>query len=340
MSREAAASAERSVALSVVVPVFNGAQTVGRLVEELATLDVDGGLEIVLVDDGSSDASRDVCRELVRTASVPVTFVGLARNYGEHHAVLAGLREARGAHVVTMDDDLQNPPREALRLHQHARTASLDAVYSRYDRKRHAWWRNAGSRLANWTADQLLDKPRGLYLSSFRCLSRFVVDQIARYDGPYPYIDGLVFQTTSRVGAIDVEHLPRAANRSNYSLGRLFRLWLTMVTTSSPAPLRLSVALGVLASLAGLVGIAMVLGEYLLYGVPVRGWTSLMLTGLVFSGAQLVILGLLGEYLGRVYVTVSRRPQSIVRELVRHTPDPVTSAPAPGAAVPPTRDEP
>ena len=165
-------------ALSIVVPVYNGAATVGALVAALETLEVPGGLEIVLVNDGSPDDSGAVCRALLGRSAVPITYVEHARNYGEHNAVMTGLRHARGAYVITMDDDLQNPPEEVVRLFLHTRDGGYDVVYTRYAEKKHEGRRNLGSRFANRVADILIDKPRGLYLSSFRCMSRVVVDGV------------------------------------------------------------------------------------------------------------------------------------------------------------------
>src|SRR5882724_5260033 len=148
--------------LSVVVPVYNGAATVGELVDALGELSIPGGLEIVLVVDGSPDDSLRVCRALLGTATVPLTVIDHARNFGEHNAVLTGLRHARGAYAITMDDDLQNPPEEVVRLYDHARLGHWDVVYTRYAVKQHVGWRNLGSRFANGVADRLLDKPKGL----------------------------------------------------------------------------------------------------------------------------------------------------------------------------------
>ena len=206
-------------ALSVVVPVYNGAATVGELVDALRALEIDGGLEIVLVVDGSPDNSLDVCKQLAAEPGAPITLLSLSRNFGEHNAVMAGLARARGSYVITMDDDLQNPPGEVKRLFEYARDGGYDAVYTYYAEKKHAAWRNLGSRFTNWCADHLIDKPRGLYLSSFRCISAFVREHItAGYEGPFPYVDGLVFQVTQNVGRLQVQHLPRVEGRSNYTL--------------------------------------------------------------------------------------------------------------------------
>jgi undecaprenyl-phosphate 4-deoxy-4-formamido-L-arabinose transferase len=313
--------------LSVVVPVYRGAASVGQLVEALSGLAVEGGLEIVLVNDGSPDNSLDVCKELVATAKVPITLVNLSRNFGEHNAVMAGFRHVRGRWVITMDDDLQNPPEEVVKLLDHARNNGYDAVYTYYDSKEHAAWRNWGSRFTNWVADILLDKPKNLYLSSFRCLSAFVVDQVIAYDGPFPYVDGLVMQVTQNVGRIQVEHLPRAIGRSNYTLRRLIRLWLNMFLNFSVMPLRLSTLAGLVLSGFGFVGAIAVTVEALVTHTP-PGWGSLMATVLLVSGVQLVIVGLVGEYLGRLYLTANRKPQNIVREVL-HSADGVRHKGAP-----------
>jgi undecaprenyl-phosphate 4-deoxy-4-formamido-L-arabinose transferase len=316
-----------SLALSIVIPVYNGAGSIAELVGALEELSIVGGHEIVLVNDGSPDDSLEVCRGLLGGARVPITLVHLARNFGEHNAVMAGLRHARGRHVITMDDDLQNPPGEVERLLAFAQESGKEVVYTYYNEKQHALWRNLASRFANRVADFVLDKPRGLYLSSFRCLSAFVVREIGRYEGPFPYVDGLILQVTQDIDRLLVEHLPRAAGRSNYTLRRLMRLWMSMFVNFSVMPLRISTVAGLALSVLGAVGGGLAIAEALLAATP-PGWASLMFAVLFLSGVQLLILGIVGEYLGRLYLTANRKPQSVTREILR------SAAPAPAASRP------
>lgn len=307
-------------ALSFVIPLYYSASTLRPLVQEIEGLVVEGGHELVLVNDGSRDETDAVCREIVRAARIPVTYVCHARNFGEHNAVLTGYRHARGAHVVNLDDDGQNPPAEAVRLWRHAREQGLDAVYGHYGRKEHSLFRNLGSWLTNRVTDWVLDKPRGFYLSSFRCVSALVARAAAAHAGPYPYIDGLILQVTQNIGAIEVRHAERQAGQSGYTLRRLLRLWLSTFVNFSVMPLRLATLLGLVMAAAGLLGLVVVFYWRLTNQGPDFGWGSLMAALLVFSGAQLVMLGLIGEYVGRMFLTINGRPQSVVRTVERGGP--------------------
>ncbi|WP_424813873.1 glycosyltransferase family 2 protein [Roseococcus sp. YIM B11640] len=306
---------DHPVGLSIVVPVYRGAATVGRLVEALSALKPAGGIEIILVNDGSPDDSGDVCRRLAETATVPLTYVEHARNFGEHNAVMTGLRHARGAYVINMDDDLQNPPEEVVRLYDHARLGGWDVVYTRYAKKEHEGWRNLGSRFANKVADSLLDKPRGLYLSSFRCMSAMVVREVAKYSGPYPYIDGLIMQVTQRITSIEVAHYARAEGRSNYNMRRLVRLWLNLATNFSVAPLRLAIYAGIAMGSLGFLLAVFVILEAIFRETP-SGWASSMTLMLLIAGVQFLILGVLGEYVGRAFLSANGKPQGVVREVI------------------------
>jgi undecaprenyl-phosphate 4-deoxy-4-formamido-L-arabinose transferase len=304
-------------ALSFVIPLYYSAETITPLVKEIEGLAIEGGHELVLVNDGSRDATAGICRELLRDARIPIIFVNHARNFGEHNAVLTGYRHARGAYVVNLDDDGQNPPAEAVRLWAHAKAEGLDAVYGHYLHKEHSAFRNFGSWFTNRLTDWVLDKPKGFYLSSFRCVSAFVAKEVAAHEGPYPYIDGLILQVTQNIGALEVQHAGRAGGQSGYTLRRLVRLWLSTFVNFSVMPLRLATLLGLVMGAAGLIGLGVVFLLWLNNRGPDYGWGSLMGAFLVFSGAQLVMLGLIGEYVGRMFLTVNRRPQSVVRSVER-----------------------
>ena len=301
--------------LSFVVPLYNSAGTIRSVVADILGLEVEGGFELVLVNDGSRDATRDICYSLLADSPVPITYVEHTRNFGEHNAVLTGWRHARGEFIVNIDDDGQNPPSEAVRLYRYAVDSGLDAAFGHYSDKRHAKWRNWGSAVTNNLTDRLLDKPRGFYLSSFRCVSAAIAREVAANSGPYPYIDGLILQVTQRIGGLEVTHSDRAGGRSGYTLRRLVRLWLSTVVNFSVMPLRLASVLGLVMSLFGFVGIGAVLYARLMGRGPAFGWGSLMSALLLFSGVQLAMLGVIGEYLGRTFITVNQRPQSVVREI-------------------------
>jgi len=303
--------------LSIVIPVYRGAATIGTLVQALSALRPEGGLEIVLVNDGSPDESGKVCAELVQAALVPMVFVEHGRNYGEHNAVMTGLRYARGSYVITMDDDLQNPTDEVTRMYDHARLNGWDVVYSRYAVTAQEGWRRAGSRFANRVADWLLDKPPGMYLSSFRCMSAYVVQSVTRYAGPFPYVDGLIMQTTQRIDSIEVKNLPRAVGRSNYTVKRLVRLWLNLATSFSLAPLRLAIFAGGIMAVLGGIGAVLTIIVALTSRTLPSGWASTMTVLLILSGIQSMILGVVGEYVGRTFLSASAKPQATIRSVQR-----------------------
>jgi glycosyltransferase involved in cell wall biosynthesis len=303
-------------ALSFVIPLYHSAASIGAVVREIEELRIEGGHEILLVNDGSADATGSVARELVRNARVPITLIEHSRNYGEHNAVLTGWRHARGRHLVNLDDDGQNPPAEAVRLWQHAVANSLDVVFGHYEVKQHSAWRNLGSWFTNRMTDWAVDKPAGFYLSSFRCVSAFVAKQVTQYAGPYPYLDGLLLQVTQRLGSIEVRHDVRRHGASTYTFRRLIQLWLSAWVNFSVLPLRVATVIGMLIAVAGVCSLAVVVWLWATNRGPAFGFGWLMAGLLIFSGTQLLMLGLIGEYVGRMFLTVNQRPQAVVREVV------------------------
>lgn len=301
--------------LSIIIPVYNGSKTIAVLVERLLAIEIPGGKEIVLINDGSQDNSAEICQGIVSNTDKAITFLDLTRNFGEHNAVLTGMRQASGHWVITMDDDLQNAPEDVPKLFNYARDNDLDVAYTHFSNKQHTFFRNLGSRFANFTANLLLNKPKRLYLSSFRCIRRIIVDNISSYVGPYPYIDGLIFQVTDRVGSIQVRHQRRSHGRSNYTILQLIKLWLNIFLNFSTLPLRISLWFGFGLALLSIIGIAYVFIDYFYLDRIAPGWASLMSVLLAFAGMQFIFLGIVGEYLGRLYLTTNNRPQSIVRSL-------------------------
>lgn len=302
-------------ALSLVIPLYRSSGSVDALVSRLETLRVEDDWEVIFVDDGSPDDTVERLRRRLRRSDLRGLLVRHGRNYGEHNAVLTGYRHARGTHVLNLDDDLQNPPEEGLRLWREALERQLDVVYGDYRTKQHASWRNLGSRFANRTANSLLDLPARLYLSSFRCVSGDVARRVAQYQGPYPYIDGLLSQCTRAIGSLSVHHDLRHEGESNYNIRRLVRLWLNIFTSFSVMPLRLVSLLGIVLALLGLLLVVVLLTDAYLHTSSVPGWLSVMSAILLFGGIQSLILGLVGEYVGRIYLTVSGKPQSFERSL-------------------------
>lgn len=304
-------------ALSFVIPLYNSAETIAPLVRTIEGLAIEGGHEIVLVNDGSRDGTAKVCRELVAAAKVPIVYVEHARNFGEHNAVLTGWRHARGAHLVNLDDDGQNPPDEAVRLWRYAKEKELDVVFGHYAEKRHSAWRNFGSWFTNRITDWAVDKPRGFYLSSFRCVTAFVAREVAGHTGPLPYLDGLILQVTQRLGSIEVRHDERQAGTSGYTLRRLVRLWLSAWVNFSVLPLRVATVLGFAFAGLGILALGGVVWLWWHDKGPAYGFGWMMSALLIFSGTQLLMLGLIGEYVGRMFLSVNQRPQSVVREVMR-----------------------
>lgn len=311
-------SAPREIETSFVVPLHNTGAALYQLLDAFRALDIPEAWELVLVDDGSRDGTFAEARRLLRDFPHPVTLVELARNFGEHAAVLEAFRRCRGEFVVNLDDDLQNPLPEALRLLSHLRATEAEVVYARYEDKKHHWLRNAGSRLVNRCATLLIGKPRGLYLSSFRALRRGLVERIVSYRGPYPYIDGLILGATNQIETLQVAHMERASGQSGYTPRKLARLALSVLFDFSVMPLRLAGVLGVALCVAGVAVLAIAALGGFGGGQWQGGWAPLAGILAVFSGSQLLMLGIIGEYVGRAFLTVSGKPQSLVRTIVRY----------------------
>ncbi len=301
--------------ITIVIPVYNSEDTINALVMQLiAELSNVYALEIVLVNDGSTDNSERVCIDLYDQYPSLIRFYSLAKNVGEHNAVMAGLNHASGDYIVIMDDDFQNPVSEVIKLVQEGIESDSDVVYTFYDKKRHAFWRKAGSWFNDKVANIMLNKPKDLYLSSFKLMNNFLIKEIIKYEQPYPYIDGLILRTTDKIGKIQVTHQERRDGQSGYTLRKLIRLWLNMFINFSILPLRVSIIVGFIFSCIGfLMGINTVLEKIANPALPL-GWASLIVVTCIFAGVQLIALGMIGEYVGRIFLSQNRKPQFTVRK--------------------------
>jgi len=303
------------IKISIVIPVYNSEETIDALVKQMIVELSDlYSLEIVLVNDGSTDKSEHICINLFNKYPSVICFYSLAKNVGEHNAVMAGLNHVSGDYIVIMDDDFQNPISEVIKLVQAGIESDNDVIYTFYEKKRHAFWRNAGSWFNDKVANMMLEKPKDLYLSSFKLINRFLVKEIIKYELPFPYIDGLIVRTTDKIGKIKVEHQERRDGQSGYTVRKLIRLWLSMFTNFSILPLRVSIFIGFIFSLMGLLlGINTVFEKIANPNLPL-GWASLIIITCIFAGVQLVALGMIGEYVGRMFLSQNRKPQFTIRK--------------------------
>lgn len=323
------------VGLSLVVPVYDSVHTLGSLVDQIHAAFAGTSFEVILVNDGSTDGCEQICTVLAEQYPETVNVLHLARNFGEHNAVLAGLSHATGQYVAVLDDDGQNPPHEVLSMLQYAKARNLDVVYGRYQHRQHPWFRTLGSWFNDKLANLVLKKPRDIYLSSFKVMNRFLVDELVKFKGSYPYIDGLIFRITRNIGQVDVMHRPRLAGRSGYTLSKLVGLLLNMLLGSSVLPLRLSLFTGLLATLlSGLALITMAVNRLWIDPNATVGIGTAVACIVFFGGAQLVVLGAVGEYVGRLFLQQNGMPQYVVRSLTRANARRTTHRDAPVQRVP------
>ena len=292
-------------AVSVVIPVYNSRPTIAKLCDQLVSeLREAARLEILLVDDGSEDGSVQACRQMAEKYPAVVRVIELTRNFGEHNAVLAGLNHATGDYCVIMDDDLQNPPSEVKNLLREA-SHGYDVVYSRYPQRRHPLYRQLGSLLQNWTARLILEKPPGLYLSSFKVLSASTAGAVCEYKGPKPYLDALILRTTSNIGTVECQHRARAGGESSYTWTKLAGLWCRLALGFSIWPLRALVMLGLLVCVSALWADAGGVPE----SQPLGTWALWL-----YRGVLLLLVAVLGEYVGWLLLLSRKTPQYVVKK--------------------------
>jgi len=299
--------------LSVVIPVYNSTATLKPLIERLiAVLEgLDRSFEIVCVDDGSRDGSWELLCRLQREQPGRIVVIRLMRNFGQHNALMCGFRHTQGRYVVTLDDDLQHPPEELPKLLAAIEAGDFDLVYGNADRRQHRTWRNLGSWLVN-AAYRTMFRTR-VTISSFRIMRHDLLEAIFPYTLNYTFVDGLLAWNTQRVGEVTVEHHPRRAGRTGYSLSKLVVLALNLFTNFSLLPLQAVSLVGFIAATAGLAAGGYYVVRFFQDSISVPGYASTIVSILVLGGVQLLSLGIIGEYLGRLHLNVNRKPQYTIR---------------------------
>lgn len=306
--------------VSFVIPCYNSSKTIGKVVTEIKdTMKKmeQYDYEIILVNDCSPDNTFDVIADLCRENG-NICGVNLARNFGQHGALMAGFHQVTGDILVCLDDDGQTPAEEVGKLLGKIE-AGDDVVYASYAHKKHSVFRNFGSFLNEKMAQFLLGKPKDLYVSSYFAARRFVVDEMLKYENAYPYVIGLVLRTTKRISNVAVNHREREIGRSGYTFGKLLALWFNGFTAFSTKPLRVATVSGIVFAVLGFAyGIYTVIKKFINPAVPV-GFSSLMSAIIFIGGMMMLMMGLIGEYIGRMYICMNNAPQFVVRDVIRVT---------------------
>lgn len=303
--------------VSFVIPCYRSAATIGDVVEE-----IDAAMqtlpsyqyEVILVNDCSPDDTFGTIRALCEKDS-RIVGVNLARNFGQHAALMAGFHQVKGDILVCLDDDGQTPAGEVGKL-LAAIEAGADVAYARYEHKHHSFFRNFGSRVNDQMLCFMLGKPKDLFVSSYFAARRFVLEEMLRYGNAFPYVIGLVLRSTRNIVNVTVEHRDRAAGVSGYTFGKLLALWFNGFTAFSEKPLRIATVAGVLCAGVGfLYGIYTIIKKLVVPGVPI-GFSALMAAIMFIGGMLMLMLGLIGEYVGRMYICMNNAPQFVIREIV------------------------
>lgn len=305
--------------ISFVIPCYRSQATLPSVIREIQeTME---GLsqytyEVVLVNDCSPDNTFDSIRELCRE-NKNITGINLAKNFGQHSALMAGFHQVKGDIIVCLDDDGQTPADEVCKLLEGIEKGA-DVVYAKYAHKHHSGFRNWGSHVNELMTRVMLGKPKDLFVSSYFAARRFVVDEMIKYEYPYPYVIGLVLRTTKNIVNVEVNHRDRMEGTSGYTLGKLLGLWFNGFTAFSVKPLRIATVTGAGCAFLGFAYGIYTIIKKIFINPPglVTGFSALM-SVLVFMGGMLMLmLGLVGEYMGRMYISMNRSPQYVVREIV------------------------
>jgi len=298
---------------SIVIPVYNGNKYLNELYNRISSTfkNTKDGYEIIFVDDGSKDNSWKVLEDIKKNDE-QIKIIKLSKNFGQHNATLCGLRNSEGEYIITLDQDLQHPPEEIHKLINKIKKG-YSLVYGDYNSKKHNWFRNIGSRLTNKIISDITKTKNSL--TSFRIIKKEIVNQIIKCENPVVIIDILFSEVISskEIGFCKVSHLKNAFNESNYGFIKLLKVSLNMTFNHTISLLRIASVLGILISLFSFTMGIFYLIKFLVIGTSAEGFTAIILSILFFSGIILLVLGIIGEYLTRIYLIINKKPQYIVR---------------------------
>ena len=301
--------------ISFVIPCYNSEKTIMNVINEIKQTvgkRENDTYEIILVNDFSRDNVWSVIQKACEEDE-NIKGICLSKNFGQHSALMAGYRETEGDIVVSLDDDGQTPADEVYALIDKL-DCGCDVVYASYSEKKHSTARNMGTKLNNFMCEKLLGKPKGLMITSFFVAKKYVIDEMIKYKNSFTYIPGLVLRTTESIDSMLVNHRERKVGSSGYSFLKLLALWMNGFTAFSVVPLRISTIIGMCSAGAGFIYlIYVIVNKFVNPSVPV-GWSSTTAVLLLLGGMILFVLGMMGEYLGRVYISLNNAPQYVIAE--------------------------
>ena len=301
--------------LSFVIPCYCSEKTVGGVIDEIIeTVTNDGryDYEIVCVNDFSKDNTLEVLKRIAKENS-KIKVLSFSRNFGQHSALMAGFNYVTGDIVVCLDDDGQNPPSEMFKLIDKLEEG-YDLVSAKYEEKKRSLVRRLGTKLSFWMSSYFIGKPKDIDLNSYYVFRSYIVDEIIKYKNAYPFVHGLILRITRNMANVVIEHKSREHGRSGYSFKKLLSLWMNGFTAFSEKPLRIASLFGVLCSIGGFAFAIVTIIRKILNPDIAVGYSSLMTATLVLSGIIMIFLGLLGEYIGRIYISLNNAPQFAIRE--------------------------
>ena len=307
--------------ISFVIPCYRSENTLGSVIKEIdETMQklLNYTYEVVLVNDGSPDNTWDTICDIAKKDSFGrILGINFAKNFGQHSAIMAGLNYVNGDYIICLDDDGQTPASEAGKL-INALENGADVVYAKYGHKQHNIFRNFGTFMNETMASVMLGKPKDLYVSSYFAVRKFVVDEMIKYESSYPYVIGLVLRTTKNIVNVDVNHRKREVGESGYNFVKLFGLWVNGFTAFSIKPLRIATFSGTIFAILGfLYGIYTIIKKFVNPIAPM-GYAALMSAVIFMGGMIMLMLGMIGEYVGRTYISQNKNPQYVIRETTRN----------------------